>query len=183
MLKRRVARLYDASSRVYDRLYLDEQRRKHVVALSMARPSEAVADVGCGTGLLLRDLSRLCGLAIGVDLSRGMIRRAYRRVGRLAELVRGDAEALPFKDEALTEVYMVTVLQNLSRPMRGLEEAFRVLRRGGRLVVTVPRKLELASSLRGMVEEAGFKVLDELGGEGLADVVVLCVKPPYGVGT
>jgi len=178
MLKRRVAQLYDRSSRLYDRLYLYEQRRKHGIALSYLKPKrgDLALDVGCGTGLLLKDLVKLGCLAVGVDISKGMIKRARRRVSRSAYLVMADAEALPFKDGVFHEVFITTVLQNLPRPLEGLKEAYRVLRSEGRCFVSVPKKAKVSSKLKGLLRRAKLKVEELLDLEGDADIMASCIK-------
>jgi ubiquinone/menaquinone biosynthesis C-methylase UbiE len=90
-----------------------------------------VLDLGCGTG---RDLP-LFGpgvRAVGLDPSHAALLRARGR-GPAALLVRGRAEALPFRDSVFDTVVSGLVFCSVADPPRGLAEVRRVLRAGGRL--------------------------------------------------
>ena len=74
----------------------------------------------------------------GVDFNTAMLRRAQSRLDGIAasvELVRADAQRLPFADGTFDIVTVGYGLRNLARWERGLEEMHRVARPGGRVVV------------------------------------------------
>ena len=176
--KKSVVKHYDETSRFYDELYFPEQLKKHVIALSLVNPDlgAKVLDVGCGTGLLLEKLAQIDHLAVGVDISRNMLEVAKHRVDKGVMLVVADAEALPFKNESFEAVFLITVLQNLSNPVKGLKEAFRVLNRGGKAFITFLKKAEGSSRFRQRLKISGFKVETILDLEGIPDLMTLCVK-------
>jgi SAM-dependent methyltransferase len=89
-----------------------------------------VLDVGCGPGATVRHLVE--SDAVGVDSSERMIEVARAAGG---EFRVGRAEALPFDDASFDVLLMRMVVHLLDRP-RAFAEAVRVLRRGGRLVIT-----------------------------------------------
>ncbi|MFR1166785.1 MAG: class I SAM-dependent methyltransferase [Adlercreutzia equolifaciens] len=64
-------------------------------------------DLGCGTGALAEIvLDEIPGCAlVGVDLSANMAERAAERLGGRAEVVVGDAERLPFRDNSFDAAY------------------------------------------------------------------------------
>lgn len=97
-------------------------------------------DLGCGTG---RNLPLFAaGLTvIGLDPSADTLRRARRRAPSVP-LVRGSAEALPFRDASFDTVVSGLVFCSVADPRRGLAEVRRVLRRDGQL-----RMLEHVRSL------------------------------------
>lgn len=101
-------------------------------------PGTRLLDVGCGTGVMLeRALARWPGVrAAGVDLSPEMLVRARERLGRRVWLARGDAGALPFAPGSFDVAVSNSSLHFWPDPERGLREIARVLRPGGRLVVT-----------------------------------------------
>jgi SAM-dependent methyltransferase len=108
------------------------------VALRYVR-GPAVLDVGCGTGALLSDLRASGYPAIGLEASAAMRRQTaarLRREGRPAVLVGGDARALPFGPasfDSLVWTFPTPVVHSSA----WWQEAARVLRPGGRVVVVL----------------------------------------------
>jgi SAM-dependent methyltransferase len=102
---------------------LDEAGARHVL------------DLGCGQGALGTAVGRVCGdarpLVIGLDASPTMLSAAPPPV------VRADAAAIPFRDNAFDAVVAVNVLDHLPDPMPALLAARRVLRPGGVLIAGV----------------------------------------------
>jgi len=93
---------------------------------------QRVLEVGCGTGRLAEALEeRELARVLAVDASEAMVARA-KELGINARV--GRAEALPFKPGWFDAVVMRMVLHLVRRP-QALEQAARVLRPGGRLVI------------------------------------------------
>ena len=101
------------------------------------RGDERVLDVGCGNGLYLAELERRGhrGHVFGADLSAGMLEAARSRAG--AELLLGDAQALPFTDDSFDRVLAMHMLYHVPDRDLAVSEMARVLRpRGAAVVVT-----------------------------------------------
>lgn len=134
-----VRRLYDRRAPFYDSLVFalslgrDGAYRDRAVAALDARPGQRVLDVGCGTGLNFR---RLPPGAVGVDPSGGILRVARRRCRSLAMAA---GSALPFADASFDRVLSTYVLTTVPDWPRALDEMARVLRPGGRIVITDDR--------------------------------------------
>jgi SAM-dependent methyltransferase len=97
-----------------------------------------VLDIGAGTGEHARTLAEAVGdtgEAIGLEPNPGMRAEAARRAPR-ARFVGGDAYDLPFADGSVDAVTCERVFQHLDDPSRAAAEIARVLRPGGRVVVT-----------------------------------------------
>jgi SAM-dependent methyltransferase len=95
-----------------------------------------ILDAGCGTGGLLANL-RTIGWRAGVEISSNGIGFARTRSG--VALAQASVSALPFADESFDAVVSIDVLCHAGVEERqAVEEAARVLRPGGRLLVQVP---------------------------------------------
>jgi ubiquinone/menaquinone biosynthesis C-methylase UbiE len=100
-------------------------------------PGWRVGDLGCGTGEISAALAPFVAQVIAVDRSGEMLQAARRRVRDLAnvEIRRGELETLPIDDAVLDAVLLILVLHHVSDPAAALQEAARVVKPGGRLVV------------------------------------------------
>ncbi|PYN95235.1 MAG: ArsR family transcriptional regulator [Candidatus Rokuibacteriota bacterium] len=105
--------------------------------LGLVDPTLVVGDLGCGTGHLGEVIAPYVERVIAVDASADMLAAARERLGGAAnvDVREGDLEALPIESAALDVAVLSLVLQYAPSPVRVLEEAARVLRDGGRLLV------------------------------------------------
>ena len=159
---------YDRLAEAYDELYGEEQRAKYSIILENIRGVDVVLDAGCGTGLIASMLGEC--YYVGLDRSKGMLAKAKRSVTSLpADLVRGDVEAMPFRREGFTHVFSVTVFHEAPGL---LAEAFRVLKGGGVLAVTLLRKR--GSMARCLLAYRPVKVVDR---PEVKDIVFFFEKP------
>jgi SAM-dependent methyltransferase/GNAT superfamily N-acetyltransferase len=98
---------------------------------------ERILDAGCGTGANLEELRRAGSAPVGLDLSRGMLAVARRRLGTAALAVADLERALPLRSGSFDAVLCALVGEHLVRPATFFAEAHRVLASGGRLVFSV----------------------------------------------
>lgn len=103
-----------------------------------APPADAgtVADVGAGTGKILFEVkgkARAVALEAAADLARAGAGRY-----RLPYVIGSLSEGVPFRRDALDLLLALDVLEHLDDDRRTLGELFAALRRGGRLVISVP---------------------------------------------
>ncbi|NUW45276.1 methyltransferase domain-containing protein [Nonomuraea rhodomycinica] len=97
-----------------------------------------ILDAGCGSGPLFAALRDRGAIVTGIDASAGMLELAGRRLGADADLRVADlAGPLPFPDGAFDDVIASLVLHYLEDWGPTLAELRRVLRPGGRLLVSV----------------------------------------------
>jgi ubiquinone/menaquinone biosynthesis C-methylase UbiE len=114
--------------------------------VQLAPPAGMVLDDGCGTGAFLEFAERRGAQVeryVGIDVSRGMLRHAQRRLKRAGGdqlLVQADACRLPFAENMFDVVYARGMLHHLPDPARGMQEIRRVLKPGGLAVVLDPNK-------------------------------------------
>ena len=95
-----------------------------------------VLDIGCGCGKTVEYLGRVPGmLALGIDISPEMPALA-RRLNGAQQIVVGDAGRLPYADCSMDGILCECVYNLLEDRSRALAEMDRVLRPGGRLMVS-----------------------------------------------
>ena len=97
-----------------------------------------ILDVGCGTGVISLLLAELEHSVTGIDLSEGMLEKAKEkaRIFNLpVEFKNGDAENLPFEDEAFDVVTNRHLLWALPNPEKAISEWKRVLKPGGKVII------------------------------------------------
>ncbi|MEW5761623.1 MAG: class I SAM-dependent methyltransferase [Bacillota bacterium] len=111
--------------------------------LARPQPGEKVLDAGCGTGRLCAELAEQGLFVTGIDRSEAMLAVARARLGNHARvrLYRGDIEALPLRSDDFHLVVAFTTLEFTPRPELALQQLWRVVRPGGRLVVAVLNRL------------------------------------------
>lgn len=98
---------------------------------------EKILDVGCSNGTRLNLLVGKKQKGWGVDVSKTAIKMARNKYPHLHfSLVRG--ENLPFEDDFFDLVYSAFVLEHVSDPQKVINEAIRVLGKGGSVVLLAP---------------------------------------------
>lgn len=120
----------------YRRFVLADHVRFVMGAVRSARMSEPVLDVGCGGGLFLRMLQERGVPVIGLDVAVAAAGVAWRRLGVPA--VCASLSHAPFAPQSFSVVTMFHVLEHLYDPAAYVDEARRLLKPGGRLIVQVP---------------------------------------------
>jgi len=121
--------------------WLEHRRLTALVELASPQPGERVLEVGCGAGHVLERFRNV--RRTGVDLSEGMIRRARRRLGEAATLLRASAERLPFDAGEFDIVLCTEVLEHVPDPAAVIAELTRVAASGGRVVVSIPNEVNI----------------------------------------
>jgi SAM-dependent methyltransferase len=97
-----------------------------------------VLDIGCGNGYVLYQYARHGAEVTGVDLTRTAIELSRKRFalgGLSGDFMEVDGDKLPFPDGHFDIVCSMGVLHHISDPRPMVEEIFRVLKPGGRLIV------------------------------------------------
>jgi ubiquinone/menaquinone biosynthesis C-methylase UbiE len=112
--------------------------RRRALLLGEARTGERVLDLGCGAGRFLGALREAGADPVGVELAEGALERARRNVpGAELHLLAPGGE-IPLEDASVDLVWCSEVLEHVPDTAGVLSEARRVLRTGGRLLVTTP---------------------------------------------
>ena len=114
----------------------DPRWRRFLVSRVNAIPGSTVLDVATGTGLVARELAARQLNVVGLDQSAAMVARGRRAVdaeglGERIRFVAGQAQALPFGDDAFDALTFTYLLRYVDDPAATLRELGRVVRPGG----------------------------------------------------
>lgn len=148
-----------------------------------------VLDIASGDGVLAELLSPHAKRYICVDTSARVVAAAGERLRRFpnVEVREGDMHALPFKDASFDLVVLMHALTYSTKPAQAVAEAARVLRRGGRLLLSSLARHEHRSvveayghvnlgfsekELRKFAEKAGLEIAN-------AETVTRERRPPH----
>ena len=93
------------------------------------KPHGLILDNGCGTGHLGEVLPQ--EKIVGVDLSQEMVERARKR---LYKVYQASAEKLPFPEDHFDTIFCRSLLHHLEKPRLAVDEVYRVLKPGGKVL-------------------------------------------------
>ena len=163
---------------------------------SSAQPGEVCVDLGSGRGT---DVLRLAenvgndGFVYGIDISDGMIEKARNTAGRLgitnAEFIHSPLEKIRLGDNIADIVISNCTINHASDKQSVWNEVFRILKKGGRFVVSdiyatspVPEEyrtdpVAIAECWAGSVTRAEY--LEQLSAAGFSSVKIIEESAPY----
>ena len=190
------------------------------VADAMLKPGETVADLGCGTGVecfVAASLVGPTGRVVGIDMLPEMLARAEAAAPKVAERLgyanvifhRSLLEELPLESESADVVVSNCVINLSPHKREAFSEMLRVLRPGGRIVISdvvsegdIPIAIQYSEKLRGeclggalrrdrlfgLLADVGFIQATivkrfpyrEVRGHPFHSVTYAAVKPPAG---
>ncbi|OGR81067.1 MAG: hypothetical protein A2X32_08985 [Elusimicrobia bacterium GWC2_64_44] len=136
--------------------WIEARRLGATAAVLDCRPGDKILDAGCGAGNLLEKLK---GFDVtGVDISETLLAQARARISGQAGacVMFGNAEALPFPDATFDRAVCSEILEHVLNPETVLAELRRVVKPGGRIVLTVPNE-GLISLTKKLVLLTGLK--------------------------
>jgi demethylmenaquinone methyltransferase/2-methoxy-6-polyprenyl-1,4-benzoquinol methylase len=145
--KRQITKMFDTISNEYDRLNrvisfgIDIKWRNKVVNLIKDENPENILDIATGTGDLAINLTKTrAKKIIGLDISEGMLnvgrkKIKERKLNNLVEMIIGDSENLPFKNDSFDAISVAFGVRNFENLEKGLSEIYRVLKVNGVFVV------------------------------------------------
>ncbi len=112
--------------------------RDRAIKEAGVRPGQHAADVGAGTGFVTEALLQAGLAVIAIDQSEAMLAQLRAKFGHAVPLDcrRGDAEKLPLNSESVDHVFANMYLHHVESPSAAICEMVRILKPGGRLVIT-----------------------------------------------
>lgn len=128
---------YNLAAKEYDKKlsYLNSFEQKQVIPLLGNIEGKKILDVGAGTGRLTVILRDHRAVVTALDVSEKMLEE-LRHKNKHIQTVVGDAESLPFPDASFDIVTAAFLIVHLKNPSRFFDEAYRVLKPDGLLLVT-----------------------------------------------
>lgn len=111
-----------------------------------AKPGGSLLEVGCGSGAFLARMQRLGWTVCGIDPDPGAV-ASGQKLGLDARC--GTLQQFKFQSDLFDVIAMSHVIEHVDDPVALLEECLRVLRPGGRLVLTTPNSGSWGSALFG----------------------------------
>jgi len=105
-----------------------------------APKASQVLDLGCGTGVVLRELNAWAK-PIGLDMSE--LALGFCRERGLERLVQGDGQALPLADNSVDAIIGLDIYEHIPDDNQAFRESYRILKPGGTLVLSVPAFMSL----------------------------------------
>jgi arsenite methyltransferase len=160
--------------------YFSEAVREAAIARAYLRPEMVVADVGAGTGFMAGGLAPLVSRVHVIDGSPAMLEVARQNLSRLSniEFHIADGSSLPLEDESIDVVFANMYLHHCPEPAAAIHEMVRILKPGGRLMITDMDAHSYAWFKEEMADEwVGFErsqVQQWLKEAGLVNVIVDC---------
>ncbi len=155
---------------MHEFVFSDEDRSDHRCILRLLAPkkTDRVLEIGCGFGVLLKKI--LAKKKIGIEVNDITVERC-RKNG--LTVIKADAEKkLLFKNSSFDIIIMNEVISHLEKPEAALKECFRILKNGGKILLTAPVRSFFfhdispthvsemnVRELRSLVEEGGFKIV------------------------
>jgi phosphatidylethanolamine/phosphatidyl-N-methylethanolamine N-methyltransferase len=172
---------------VYDLLFgcILAGARRRAVRLLELQPGERLLVPGAGTGLDLPLLVESQASITAFDISPEMLIQAKRKAGGRSSLLRMNAQQLTFPDGCFDVALLALILSVAPDGRAVLEETWRVLRPGGRLVIfdkflppqsrlTLPRRI-LGRLIRALGTDPNRSLESMLS--GLPGLEVVCNQP------
>lgn len=151
---------------------------KNVAKLLELHPEDDLLEVACGNGYFLKKYASHVHSVACLDLSELMVKMATNKhreriKARTAEFVQGEASQLPWEDKKFSVDTTMGSFLAFPKPLESLKEMYRVMRPGGRVVVSIEWNAEdgldhtkkvkelgmwlwTGDDVRAMMKEAGF---------------------------
>lgn len=107
-------------------------------------------DIGCGEGIFLGELAKRGIDVKGVDIDKQALEKAkdnFRRLNVKVDVKKSSADKIPFKNESFEQIICLDVLEHVKNPNNVISEINRILRKNGKVIISVPNELYLIKTI------------------------------------
>ena len=174
----RIASQWDSLSKEF---YTEAVRDK-ILSLIRPEPGTMIADLGAGTGFLSEGLKDGPASIIAVDKSSEMLKHMKLKFKDAANIDYrvGDASQLPIKNNLIDYALANMYLHHVSNPPKAIREIFRILKKGGKMVIADLNTHPFEYFRREHLDRwLGFKhedIRSWMGKAGFTDIEVCSIK-------
>ncbi|KAB1439724.1 class I SAM-dependent methyltransferase [Candidatus Galacturonibacter soehngenii] len=115
-----------------------ENIREHAYKLADIQKGKIAADIGAGTGFITEGLLKDGLKVFAIDQSENMLNHMKNKFSKYDTFtgLLGDSDALPLKDNSVDYTFANMFLHHVINPLTALNEIYRILKPGGKLVIT-----------------------------------------------
>lgn len=121
--------------------FIERRRTKAILDFLDARDEDAILDVGCGAGDILKKIKR--GRLFGIDISSYILDIAKDKLkDKKASLVKGDVERLSeyFPPMKFNKIYCSEVIEHIRNPEKAIQEIKKIISKDGLAVISIPNE-------------------------------------------
>lgn len=118
--------------------FFSESVREKALSIAQVKKGKIAADIGAGTGFITEGLIHKGLQVIAVDQSEAMLkemRKKFTHCDKIDYRI-GKAETLPIADGTVDYVFANMCLHHVEKPSKAIKEMARILRPGGKLIIT-----------------------------------------------
>lgn len=118
--------------------FFSEAVREKAFSVAGVEAGKVAADIGAGTGFVTEGLIRKGLQVMAVDQSGVMLKEMRKRFSGVEgiEYLEGESEKLPIPDESVDYAFANMYLHHVKTPLKAMKEMRRILKPGGKLVIT-----------------------------------------------
>ena len=141
---------------------------EHTAARCNLKRTDTVLELGCGSGLFTPALAARAGRLIAADIEPQYVAQTRANTAGIGNLeyLRADASILPLAAGSVDVIVLISTLPEIPDPVRALRECARVLKQGGRIVISEelfePEYVPPAVTQR-WAQEAGLRLVRHEG--------------------
>lgn len=177
-IKKKAMEHYNITAHLYTKQYSKEQAVKYAGVLNELKivKNEYVLDVGCGTGLFIKEIAGMAKVIIGIDISRRMIEVANEKCKpfRNVYLICGDADYMPLQKKIIDKIFSFTLLQNMPEIHQIIKEFLRIAKSESKIILTFNKKAFNSEEVGKLLTKLKLGISNFIDYEDSKDYLAIC---------